>query len=824
MSDNDNGRAEVERLQAQIVALEQLLEVHERTVLEQSERLYQEQARLSLQKTLLECQSEASVDGLLGVSHEGKILSFNRRLLKMWGIPQKAIDTQAADAILETIQQRLLDPRDVMIRLARLSEHSDEKTHDEVLLKDGRTIEYYSAPIQSDAGVRYGRGWYFRDITTHKQAEAALWQAKEAAEASDRAKSEFLANMSHEIRTPMNGIIGMAELALETDLTGEQREYLEIVKSSADALLTVLNDILDFSKIEAGRLDLEVIPFSLRDCLGHTLKALALRAHQKGLELTSHVSPELPDAVIGDPGRLRQILVNLVGNAIKFTEQGEVLVDVSADAMTLDSITLHLAISDTGVGIPVEKQRLIFEPFTQADSSITRQYGGTGLGLAIAGRLVHLMQGRLWVESELGRGSTFHFTACLGVEHGALAESLALQQVDVQNLSVLVVDDNATNRRILVELLTHWQLRPMAVASGVAALTALKEARAAGTPFPLVLLDAHMPGMDGFTLAAQVKQQADLAESTIMMLTSGGQRGDAARCRELGIGAYLTKPITQGELWEALIKALGKPSVPGGMSPVITRHSLREGRPHLHILLAEDNLVNQKVAVSVLEKQGHRVTVVGDGQAVLTALEQQAFDLVLMDVQMPILDGLQTTRAIRTREQTSGGHIPIVAMTARAMKGDQEECLAAGMDAYVAKPLRRDDLDTVLRQVVASRPVVVPPPDAPPIDLATALNAVDGDRALLREVIEVFCEDYPSRVVELREAIGQSTAPQLGAAAHSLKGALSIFGRTAAYDLAQELETRGRTGQLDGAAAVLDMLEQELTRIRARFVPLLPSL
>jgi len=307
-------------------------------------------------------------------------------------------------------------------------------------------------------------------------------------------------------------------------------------------------------------------------------------------------------------------------------------------------------------------------------------------------------------------------------------------------------------------------------------------------------------------------------------LTSGGQRGDAARCRELGIGAYLTKPITQGELWEALIKALGKPSVPGGMSPVITRHSLREGRPHLHILLAEDNLVNQKVAVSVLEKQGHRVTVVGDGQAVLTALEQQAFDLVLMDVQMPILDGLQTTRAIRTREQTSGGHIPIVAMTARAMKGDQEECLAAGMDAYVAKPLRRDDLDTVLRQVVASRPVVVPPPDAPPIDLATALNAVDGDRALLREVIEVFCEDYPSRVVELREAIGQSTAPQLGAAAHSLKGALSIFGRTAAYDLAQELETRGRTGQLDGAAAVLDMLEQELTRIRARFVPLLPSL
>jgi CheY-like chemotaxis protein len=367
-------------------------------------------------------------------------------------------------------------------------------------------------------------------------------------------------------------------------------------------------------------------------------------------------------------------------------------------------------------------------------------------------------------------------------------------------------------------------MQPVAVASGVAALDALKKARAAGTPFPLVLLDAHMPGMDGFTLAAQVKQHAELAESTIMMLTSGGQRGDAARCRELGIRAYLTKPITQGELWEALIKALGNPVAPGRISSVITRHSLREGRPHLRILLAEDNLVNQRVAVSVLAKQGHQVTVVGDGQAVLTALEQQSFDLVLMDVQMPILDGLQTTMAIRAREQTSGGHIPIVAMTARAMKGDQEECLAAGMDGYVSKPLRRDDLDTVLRQVGASRSVVVPPPDEPPIDLVSALNAVDGDRALLREVIEVFCQDYPMRIAELREAIDQCAAPQVGTTAHSLKGALSIFGRTAAYDLAQELETRGRTGQLDGAASVLDMLGQELMRIRARLTPLVPSL
>jgi PAS domain S-box-containing protein len=816
MSDNDNARAEVERLKSQIVALEQLLEVHERTV-EQSDRLYEEQERLNLQKTLLECQSEASADGLLGVSSEGAVLSFNRRLVEMWGIPQEVIETRSADAIMESVQDRLVSPQAIMERIAYLSEHRDEKSQGEVILNDGRTIEYYSAPIKSGEGVCHGRVWNFRDITMHKQAEAALWQAKEAAEASGRAKSEFLANMSHEIRTPMNGVIGMTELALETDLSGEQRDYLEIVKLSADALLTILNDILDFSKIEAGKLDLEPILFSLRDCLGHTLKALALRAHQKNLELTYHVDTEVPDLLIGDPGRLRQILVNLVGNAIKFTEQGEVVVDVAAEAATPDGMAVHVAVSDTGMGIPPEKQHLIFEPFTQSDSSTTRHYGGTGLGLAIAVKLVHLMQGRLWVESELGRGSTFHFTAQFGIDRDAQAEPVHIRDVDIQNLPVLVVDDNTTNRRILVELLTHWQMHPTAVASGVAALTALKEARVAGTPFALVLLDAHMPGMDGFTFAEQVKQHTDLAEATIMMLTSGGQRGDAARCRELGIAAYLTKPISHGELWEALIKTLGKPAVTAGASPIITRHTLREGRPNLRILLAEDNLVNQKVAVSILEKQGHLVTVVGDGQAVLTALEPDAFDLVLMDVQMPILDGLQTTAAIRARERTSGGHIPIVAMTARAMKGDQEECLAAGMDGYVSKPLKRDDLEAVLMQVLGSRSVLIPPADEPPIDLVSALGAVDGDRTLLREVIEVFCQDYPSRVTELRDAIDQRTAPQMGAAAHSLKGALSIFGRTLAFDLAQELETRGRAGHLDGAVAVLRSLEQELMRINTWF-------
>ncbi len=762
---------------------------------------------------------EAALDAIITLDEGGRIIEWNPAAEKIFGYKLREVSGREMNELLFPPEYRAfaLEQQNSGSSYTTLMNNRTETT---AIRKSGEEFvaEMSIRTIPLDGAVLFTV--YLRDVTRRKQAELEILAAKEAAESANRAKSDFLANMSHEIRTPMNAVIGMTELVLDSSLTPLQREYLEIVRESGESLLGIINDVLDFSKIEAGKLSLDDVVFDLRERLGDAMRALAVRAHGKGLEVIFDVKPDVPSFLQGDPGRLRQVIMNLAGNAVKFTERGEIVVNVEKlSESDEDGVELQFSVSDTGIGISPSEQSRVFEAFEQADSSTTRRYGGTGLGLAICSRLVELMGGRIWLESRPGQGSTFFFTAFFMHGDGEGIDTRSVHKSSLVGLKVLVVDDNATNRRILQEMLHNWRMHPTLAAGASDGIAAMRTARAAGNSFDLVLTDSNMPDVDGFTFATQVKEDAELGSAVVMMLTSGNRPEDVSRCEQLGIAAYLMKPIKQSELFDAIAAAIGattaESDTPGAPPPQIPA-----GARVLKILLAEDSLVNQKLALGLLGKYGHKITVANNGKEALAALETQKFDLVLMDVQMPEMDGLEAAATIRRREERTGQHIPIIAMTAHAMKGDRERCLEAGMDEYVTKPVRVSELFAAIDKCLDSHAVEdagsVLDDDTPPneVDWTHARESVNNDEELLRAVVEAFLEEAPRICIQLNQALLKGDAKVVQRAAHTLKGSLRVFGVPTAAELAARCEEAGKEAQLEQAGELFVAIQRQMGPIQ----------
>jgi PAS domain S-box-containing protein len=768
---------------------------------------------------MLEKLLATAATAIFTVDPEGNITGVNEEFCRLTGFEQHEVVGKHCSIF----SPPPCGPDDILSESDR--KNSVFKRECALKAKDGRklTVLMNATLMKDDNGKTVGAIESFVDVTE-------LIEARYAAEQSSRAKSDFLARMSHEIRTPMNAIIGMTELALGTHLTPEQRDYLTLVESAADSLLKVINDVLDFSKIEVGKLELFPEDFDLDDCVWDTLRVLGPEANRKGLELAYYVHSDVPRSLVGDAGRLRQILTNLVSNSIKFTRQGQIEVQVETDSRTDREVVLYFRVADTGIGIPLNKQATIFEAFEQVDGSITRASGGTGLGLAIARQLVEMMGGRIWLASRINQGTTFHFTVTCGLQRETTEQQLLRPEIDLAGIRALVVDDNDINRRMLRDVLNNWGVATVEVDSARAAIDAIEAANRDKKPFSLALIDYMMPEMDGIQLIERINQDHSLTMEKILLLTSGAGPVASRRAAHLGVSAFLLKPIKQSQLLSAMTAALRKESlVPPDAAASGVGPSVEPGRG-LRVLLAEDNVINQRLVVRLLEKAGHSVIVTPNGRKALEALESGRFDLIIMDIQMPEMSGFEATRLIREKEKHTGEHIPIVALTAHAMKGDREKCLEAGMDAYLTKPVRREDLfETVSRFTTAPPYKPTPAPisnnqtDMSSLNREALMRRLGGDKGLLEELATLFVEDSANLIAQIREALREQNPERLEKAAHTLKGTLGSLSANAACDAAIKLHEMARRRDLTEAPIVFQELEKETESVRKELKSLVKS-